>query len=124
MLVILSIIYFINFRKNRKYSKFILCIFLFLLAIFPISLIRYEQYEDPLFYGDVSRGFITSSSMLYAENVEPVTTTEFIQNNGLDVFLKKFILSGIFNSFKGIVSVSLPYLIILIPPRENIFAGQ
>ena len=115
MLVILLIIYFINFRKNRKYSKFILCILLFLLVIFPISLIRYEQYEDPLFYGDVTRGFVTSSSMLYAENVEPVTSTEFIQNNGLDVFLKKFILSGIFNSFKGIVSVSLPYLIILIP---------
>ena len=115
MLVIISIIYFVNFRKNRKYSKFILCILLFLLTVFPISLIRYDQYEDPLFYGDVSRGFITSSTMLYAENIEAVTATEFIQNNGFGVFLKEFVLSGIFNSFKGIASVSLPYLIILIP---------
>ena len=115
MIIILLIIYLINFRKNLKPSKFVFCIFLFVLIILPISLVRYDQYDDPLFYGDVSKGFITDSTMLRAENIESVTAAEFIQNNGLGVFFQEFILLGIFNSLKALASVSLPYLIILIP---------
>ena len=115
MIIILLIIYLINFRKNLKPSKFVFCIFLFVLIILPISLVRYDQYGDPLFYGDVSKGFVTDFGMVYAENVESVTVAEFIQNNGLGIFLQEFILLGIFNSLKALASVSLPYLIILIP---------
>jgi len=115
MIIILLIIYLINFRKNLKPSKFVFCIFLFVLIILPISLVRYDQYDDPLFYGDVSKGFVTEFGMVYAKNVESVTATEFIQNNGLGVFLQEFVLLGIFNSLKALASVSLPYLIILIP---------
>jgi hypothetical protein len=115
MIIILLIIYLINFRKNLKPSKFVFCIFLFVLIILPISLVRYDQYDDPLFYGDVSKGFLTDSAMIRAENVESVTATESIQNDGLGVFLQEFVLLGIFNSLKALASVSLPYLIILIP---------
>jgi len=115
MMFILVIIYLINFKKDPKPLKLFLCIVIFLLIILPISSVRYDQYGDPLYYGDVSKGFVTHTSMLNAKNIEPVSANEFIQNEGFYSFFELFILSGIINSIKGIISISLPYLVFLVP---------
>ena len=115
MIIILLIIYLIHFRKNLKPPKFVFCIFLFALIIIPISLVRYDQYGDPLFYGDVSKGFITDYTMLRAENIGPVSAEEFIQNNSVTAFLEQFVLLGIFNYLKALLVSSLPYMIVLLP---------
>lgn len=115
MIFILIIIYLVNFKKDLKPLKLLLCIVVFLLVLLPISSVRYEQYGNPLYYGDVSKGFVTHTSMLNAINIEPVSANEFIQNEGFSTFFELFILSGIINSIKGIISISLPYLVFLIP---------
>ena len=89
--------------------------FLFALIIIPISLVRYDQYDDPLFYGDVSKGFITDYTMLRAVNIGSVSADEFIQNNSMAAFLEQFVLLGIFNYLKVLLANSLPYLVILLP---------
>jgi len=115
LIIILSIIYFTNFRTNPKPLKFLLFLVVFLLVILPISFIRFEQYEDPLFYGDVSKGFVKETAMLDAENVKPVTASEFIKNEGIFSFVNEFIFQGIYNILKGLLAISFPYLVILIP---------
>tara|TARA_Y100001936_G_scaffold75736_1_gene74300 strand:- start:13065 stop:14171 length:1107 start_codon:yes stop_codon:yes gene_type:complete len=115
IIIILIIIYLINFKKNLKPLKFLLCIAIFILIILPISVVRYDQYGDPLYYGDVSKGFVSTTSMLNAINVESTSASEFINNEGIYTFFESFIVSGIINSIKGIFAVSFPYLLFLIP---------
>ena len=38
-------------------------------------------------YGDVSKGFVTTTSMLNAINVESTSASEFIKNEGISDFL-------------------------------------
>ena len=104
IIIVLIIIYLINFKKNLKPLKFLLCIAIFILIILPISVVRYDQYGDPLYYGDVSKGFVSTTS-----------ASEFINNEGIYTFFELFIVSGIINSIKGIFAVSFPYLLFLIP---------
>jgi len=115
IIIVLIIIYLINFKKNLKPLKFLLCIAIFILIILPISVVRYDQYGDPLYYGDVSKGFVSTTSMLNAINVESTSASEFINNEGIYTFFELFIVSGIINSIKGIFAVSFPYLLFLIP---------
>ncbi len=115
MIIILIVIYLVNFKKDIKPLKFLLCITIFFLIILPTSLVRYDQYGDPLYYGDVSKGFITTTSMLNAINVESTSAGEFVKNEGYIAFFESFVISGIINSIKGIFAASFPYLIFLIP---------
>ena len=115
IIIVLIIIYLINFKKNLKPLKFLLCIAIFILIILPISVVRYDQYGDPLYYGDVSKGFVSTTSMLNAINVESTSASEFINNEGIYTFFELFIVSWIINSIKGIFAVSFPYLLFLIP---------
>lgn len=115
MIIVLIFIYLINFKKDLKPLKFLLCITIFLLIILPTSVVRYDQYGDPLYYGDVSKGFVTTTSMLNAINVESTSASEFIKNEGISDFFELFVVSGIINSIKGIFAASFPYLIFLIP---------
>ena len=115
MIIVLVFIYLINFKKNLKPLKFLLCITIFILIILPTSVVRYDQYGDPLYYGDVSKGFVSTTSMLNAINVESVSADEFIKNEGISGFFELFVVSGIINSIKGIFAASFPYLIFLIP---------
>ena len=115
IIIVLIFIYLINFKKDLKPLKFLLCITIFILIILPTSVVRYDQYGDPLYYGDVSKGFVTTTSMLNAINVESTSASEFIKNEGISDFFELFIVSGIINSIKGIFAASFPYLIFLIP---------
>ena len=115
MIIVLIVIYLVNFKKNIKPLKLLLCITIFFLIIFPTSLVRYDQYGDPLYYGDVSKGFVTTTSMLNAVNVESTSAGEFVKNEGIASFFELFVLSGIINSIKGIFAASFPYLIFLLP---------
>ncbi len=115
IIIVLIFIYLINFKKDLKPLKFLLCITIFILIILPTSVVRYDQYGDPLYYGDVSKGFVTTTSMLNAINVESTSASEFIKNEGISDFFELFVVSGIINSIKGIFAASFPYLIFLIP---------
>ena len=115
IIIVLIFIYLINFKKDLKPLKFLLCIIIFILIILPTSVVRYDQYGDPLYYGDVSKGFVTTTSMLNAINVESTSASEFIKNEGISDFFELFIVSGIINSIKGLFAASFPYLIFLIP---------
>ena len=115
IIIVLIVIYLINFKKDLKPLKFLLCIIIFILIILPTSVVRYDQYGDPLYYGDVSKGFVTTTSMLNAINVESTSASEFIKNEGISDFFELFIVSGIINSIKGLFAASFPYLIFLIP---------
>ena len=91
IIIVLIIIYLINFKKNLKPLKFLLCIAIFILITLPISVVRYDQYGDPLYYGDVSKGFVSTTSMLNAINVESTSASEFINNEGIYIFFELFI---------------------------------
>ena len=113
MIVVISIIYFIHFKKSFK--KYLIYLPIFILVLSPVLIIRSEQYGDPFYYGDVSRGFVSESAMLHAENVPSVSLTDLIKNNELSFFIKHFVIDGLINIIKGLTAVSLPYLIVLWP---------
>lgn len=113
MIVVISIIYFMHFKNSFK--KYLIYLPIFILVLSPVLLIRSQQYGDPFYYGDVSRGFVSESAMLHAENTPSISVTDVIQNNGLLFFVKHFIMDGMFNIIKGLTAVSLPYLIVLWP---------
>ena len=49
IIIVLIFIYLINFKKDLKPLKFLLCITIFILIILPTSVVRYDQYGDPLY---------------------------------------------------------------------------
>ncbi len=115
MLVILSIIYFVNFRKSpnliRKYG---VCLIIFFIILLPGLIQRDIQYGDPLYIWYNTTLFSESYSELYTSPTDG-TITGYIEKYGIGSFIDKFIVNGTSNFLKGMFSASFPYLFILIP---------
>ncbi len=115
MFFVLSVIYLLIFRKSVNLMKYCICVGIFLLAISPVLILRYEQFGYPFYYDSIAGGFVDETSMLFADNVSYVSASEYIQKNGIITFIDNFILNGIYNIFTALAKVSLPYLIFMIP---------
>ena len=115
MFIILTVIYFVRFRKSSNILRYLACLLIFLITISPVLIVRDLQYGDPFFYGDVNKGFIDENSMLHATNVEPVTFSEYVEKNGFLSFLDTFVYGGIKNLIIELGKISLPYQTILLP---------
>ena len=115
MIIVLTIIYFIRFRRSSNLLRYSAYLLIFLIIISPVLVVRELQYGDPFYYHDVEKGFITETSKLHATNIEPVSLSEYIDNNGFDSFFRFFVIEGIYNLLVTLGKVSLPYLTILLP---------
>ena len=78
---------------------------------------RDSQFGDP-FYFSYSQYVFTGSfeNMVSIENKNTVTTmSDYIQENGVPLFIYTFILIGFFNILSTLWTISFPYLFILLP---------
>lgn len=115
LVIVLSIIYFINYRKTKyAYRNYIICMLIFLVVISPMFIQRYVQYDDPF--------YVWYNTTLFAENYGTLVTSpddasvqDYFKQNDIFSFLDRFVLQGISNLISGLVKISYPYLFILIP---------
>ena len=119
MIVVVSILYFINFRQTKNtLPKFFACIGIFFIVISPILIQRDIQYGDP-FYVYYEDSFFTGDyAKMGAENIDETHgggAFDYIQKNGLTHFVEKFIVGGIYHITVDTAKISFPYLIILVP---------
>ena len=118
MLLVVSILFFRNFKKTPKlFVKYSICLSISLIVVSPMLLDRYEQFGDP-FYSEYSeRIFAGSYEKIAGENTARLNPTmmDYIENEGLGSLLENYILKGFFNTLMVLSKISLPYLFILIP---------
>lgn len=121
MIVAISVIYFINFRKSSNLiKKYVLCLFIFILISTPVLLQRYDEYGDPLYYHVTQNIFTQDQDPDLASNAENLkgqdrTAIHYIQTKGLGAFIYNFVIIGIFNIFIIMSKLSFPYLIFFAP---------
>tara|TARA_Y100000590_G_scaffold382396_1_gene452315 strand:+ start:11852 stop:13525 length:1674 start_codon:yes stop_codon:yes gene_type:complete len=120
MFLILSIIYFINFRNiEQKYVKYLGCVGIFIAIVFPMLFQRYEEFGNPLHFGITSQFFIGDYSLLQSNIInksnEVYTIFDAIQDNGFIGFFNKFVFTGFVNLITVFIKNSFPFLIILFP---------
>ena len=120
MLIVISIIFFINFRKSPKLiKKYLICIIIFFLVVSPILVQRYIQYEDPFYFYTAQNLFFDEDYETYGfGGIEPsgnLTAFNYIQEKGLGKFIDKFVLTGFYKISEGLVKINFPFLIFLIP---------
>ena len=115
LIIILSIIYFINYKKSKQSIRnFLICIGIFLIVVSPMFIQRDIQYGDPF--------YIWYNDSLFAENYGSLLASpgnssaqEYLQQNELYSFLDRFIFQGISNLSETFVKMLFPFLIILVP---------
>jgi hypothetical protein len=114
---ILTIIYFIKFKFSIiSIRDFLFYFLIFIITVSPLLLQRYEQFGNPMYnwigeriwFGDYSH----SRSILPGEKY---TAIDFINANGLQNFIQRFLFNGSVNLFSTLGYMMLPYLIILTP---------
>lgn len=118
MFIVLSIIFFINFRHLTKiFIRYGLCVVIFLIIISPMMIQRYEQYGDPLYFSITKNIFTGEYASIRAYNTQQLdySAFDYIRDNGIGKFFDKFILTGTLNIAERLFLMSFPYLIILIP---------
>ena len=118
MLLIISIIFFKNFKKTpRLFVKYSVCLSISLIVVSPMLLDRYEQFGDPLYFSQTEHLFLGDYASILAYNMQGVeySAFDYIDDNGFGKFLEKFVLMGISNLIFTVVKMSFPYLIILLP---------
>lgn len=120
IVVALSLIFLVNFRKIPKnFSKYILCLGLFLLVISPMLLERYNEFGDPLYLGATTTGIFSGDYAPIQGNMVNVqnnfSAMDYINENGLPDFFNKFIVTGIMNISLVVIKNLFPFLIILVP---------
>ena len=118
MLLIVSIIFFKNFKKTPKlFVKYSVCLSISLIVVSPMLLDRYEQFGDPLYFSQTEHLFLGDYGSILAYNMQGVeySAFDYIDDNGFGKFLEKFVLMGISNLIFTVVKMSFPYLIILLP---------
>ena len=118
MLLIVSIIFFKNFKKTPKlFVKYSVCLSISLIVVSPMLLDRYEQFGDPLYFSQTEHLFLGDYASILAYNMQGVeySAFDYIDDNGFGKFIEKFVLMGIANLIFTIVKMSFPYLIVLLP---------
>jgi len=93
------------------------CIGIFLLVISPILFFKNEQFGDPFYNYYLEKIFVEENEMLSGENLEDErgAASEFLQRKGIGEFLNVFLVGGISNLIEGLIKLSFPYLMILVP---------
>lgn len=115
LIIILSIIYFVNYRKSQNAVRnYAICILIFTIVVSPMFVQRHIQYDDPF--------YVWYNTTLFAENYGTLVTSpddasiqDYFKQNDTYSFLDRFIGQGISNLITGLVKISYPYLFILIP---------
>jgi len=119
IIIALTIIFFVNFRHSPNlFGKYLICIAIFFLVISPVLIQRYIQYEDPFYYETAQNIFHDQDYLFYGylgSDSEQATAVRYIQEKGLPQFIHKFVLNGTYNVLQGIIKISVPYLIVLLP---------
>ncbi|MEX0656165.1 MAG: hypothetical protein WD154_01290 [Nitrosopumilaceae archaeon] len=118
MFIVLSIIFFVNFRHLTKiFARYGLCVAIFLIIISPMMIQRYEQYGDPLYFLITKNIFIGEYASIRAYNTQQLdySAFDYVRDNGIGKFFDRFILTGTLNIAEQLFRISFPYLIILIP---------
>jgi hypothetical protein len=115
---IITIIYFIIFRGQKHYFRnYALGLTLFLIVISPMLLQKYDQFGEPFYSNYNEKIFAGSYEKIAGENTARLNPSmmAYIENEGLDAFVKNYVLAGFSNTFLILSKISLPYLFILIP---------
>ena len=118
MLIVVSIIFFYNSKISVKsFSKYLLCIGLFLLIVSPMLINRNNEFSDPLYFDMGSKFFTGEFSTLQSKDTIELeySAFDFISEKGILEFFDRFIVIGIFNVMEQLVRIAFPYLIILLP---------
>ena len=116
-LVILSIIFFIVYKSSSKnFTKYLLCIVIFVLVASPMLIQKYDQFGDPLYFA-ISDNYFAGDQKHFALNTKYIeySASDYIQDNGIIGFLERFGLTGLGNMASSLLKMLFPYLIILVP---------
>jgi hypothetical protein len=115
LFIIISIIYLLNFRKSRNFIRnYGICIAIFLIVISPMFLQRDMQYGDPFYIWYGENLFVED----YADLLTSTNDSSFfsyVEEHGIFSFIDKFVIKGVSNLSNGLVSISYPFLFILLP---------
>jgi len=115
MIFIISVIFFLLNRRSKKmFLKYFICIVIFVIVISPVLIQRNNQFGDPLYMSYSERIFIDD----YYEAGMPVggaTASNYIENEGIEKFISRFVIDGTLNVAEQTIRVSAPYLLILTP---------
>jgi len=117
-IIILSIIFFILYRPNKKnIAKFSLCIMIFLLVISPMLIQKNEQYDNPFYFSQTNQLFSGNYADILSENTKDLdySYSDYISEYGINDFIQRFLLTGTFNLLETISKISFPYLIFFLP---------
>ena len=118
MLPIILLIFFLNFKRSRGLLlKFFFGLAIFLLAVSPMLIHKYEQYGDPIYFTQSSTLYTGEYAAIVGENTKSLNYSAFdyINEHGLTQFIDKFIIGGMYNLLDQTFKLSFPYLMILLP---------
>ena len=115
LFIILSIIYFINFRKSpHTIRNFLICVTIFAIIVSPMFVQRYIQFGDPF--------YIWYNNTLFADNYGTLITSptdasalDYLQKKDSISFIDRFIVQGLSNLIVSLAKTMYPYLFIVIP---------
>ena len=99
MLLVISIIFFKNFKKTpRLFVKYSLCLSISLVVVSPMLLDRYEQFGDPLYFSQTEHLFLGDYASITAYNMQGVeySAFDYIDDNGFGKFIEKICVDGSF----------------------------
>lgn len=118
MLIVISIIFFYNSKISaRTFSKYVLCIGIFLLIVSPMLINRNNEFGDPLYFDMGSKFFTGEFSTLQSDDTSNLdySAFDFINEKGFLEFFDRFLIAGVVNAAEQILRIAFPYLIILLP---------
>ena len=118
MLPIISLIFFLNFKRSRGLVlKLFFGLAILLLVVSPMLMHKYEQYGDPLYFSQSLTLYTGDYAAIQAENTRSLNYSAFdyIDEHGLSQFINKFIIGGMYNLLDQTLKLSFPYLMILLP---------
>ena len=118
MLLIASIIFFTNFKKTPKlFLKYFVCLAICLIVVSPMLIERSEQFGSPFFFSQNEHMFTGEYATITADNMLGIeySAFDYIDDNGFEKFIEKFVFLGIYNLFSVLFNMSFPYLIFFLP---------
>jgi len=120
MLLVLTIIYFINFNKSPKnFLKYLACLIIFFIVVSPMLIQRYETYGEPLYFNSANNFFMGSFSLIQQDminrDIGEYSASDYINDNGFSQFINTFVFSGMSNLAEQLPRMMFPYLIIFLP---------
>lgn len=118
--LVISIIFLFNSRKSKhSVLKYLGCVGIFLIVVSPMLIDRNNTFGDPLYFESTSALYTgdyapVQSNMVNTTNLE-YSAFDYIDDNGLQKFIERFLIDGSFSITADIIKNSFPYLIFLIP---------